>query len=636
MKESRLTAHTWTAEEAQLALWIVAPGDHQARYRTCKAMAVGYAESLAADELRAAHARAFTATVLHSYWTSFASRESIELTFPLFGESLPSLVSDAANVAEETGRLMLEFPEAEAPYLIGSIYTAMLPSATRSAMGAFYTPPPLVTRLLDLSECAGFDSRTQFAIDPACCGGVFLVAIARRMASSNPRLTPTEMLRHIAAHLHGIELDPFAAWMSGVLLEAEFMPLFVAARERFPKIVDVGDALQMDPSPRYDLVAGNPPYGRVTLSKEMRHRYARSLFGHANLYGMFIDLALRIANSPGVVAYVTPTSFLAGQYSMTLRALISAESAPTAFDFIMDRDGVFDDVLQETMLATYRKGSSANSVAISGIIPRGLDAAKIDFIGSMNSIGGKEPWLLPRSQSDLSLLAAASGMPTRLGSLGFAVSTGPLVWNRHKDQLRAERAGGCIPIVWAESVASGRFEFSSKRRDHMPYLAVKNQQPHLVTRRQCLLMPRTTSKEQTRRLTATLLPQAFLDDHGGAVIENHVNMIYSAERAPELGLDTVSYILNSPTVDRLFRCMNGSVAVSAYEINALPLPPTDELMDLEDRLRKGATEDEIDSMIAGFYGVGDVSGKSPRRLQRSMLRCEAMCTENPPNRQGQR
>ena len=36
--------------------------------------------------------------------------------------------------------------------------------------------------------------------------------------------------------------------------------------------------------------------------------YARSTYGHANLYGLFTDAGLRYAKRRGVVAYVMPTS----------------------------------------------------------------------------------------------------------------------------------------------------------------------------------------------------------------------------------------------------------------------------------------------------------------------------------------
>ncbi len=66
---------------------------------------------------------------------------------------------------------------------------------------------------------------------------------------------------------------------------------------------------------------------------------------------MFTDLALRHARPGGIVAYVTPTSFLAGSYYQNLRRLLASEAPPVRMDFVEARRGVFDDVLQETLLA---------------------------------------------------------------------------------------------------------------------------------------------------------------------------------------------------------------------------------------------------------------------------------------------
>ena len=90
-----------------------------------------------------------------------------------------------------------------------------------------------------------------------------------------------------------------------------------------------------------------------------------------------------------------------------------------------------------------------------------------------------------------------------LRDLGVRVSTGPLVWNRHKGQLRDAAGPGAYPLVWAESVAGpGVFTFSARRRNHKPYFMVHPGQHHLLTTEPCVLVQRTTAKEQQRRLVA--------------------------------------------------------------------------------------------------------------------------------------
>ena len=73
-------------------------------------------------------------------------------------------------------------------------------------------------------------------------------------------------------------------------------------------MVCVCDTLEEEPEPTFDLVIGNPPYGRVSLTPEQRARFGRSLYGHANLYGVFTDAPLRWSKVSGKVAFLTPTS----------------------------------------------------------------------------------------------------------------------------------------------------------------------------------------------------------------------------------------------------------------------------------------------------------------------------------------
>ena len=572
------------------------------RYQACKAMARGYAESRKSEKIRLTHARAFCAVIIASYWAVLAKRNRTTMKIHPTPLTLPNISADVKKVAESVGHLIAEFPVEDAGYLIGSIYTVMLPASFRSEMGAYYTPPPLVSRLLDLAEAAGFDFANGTAIDPACGGGAFLAPVALRMISRSGHASAEWVLRRLSKRLRGIEIDPFAAWMSRVLLEAAVLPLCIQAKRRLADVVTVADALQPQEFGSFDLVIGNPPYGRVKLGESLRQHYVRSLYGHANLYGLFTDLALRLVKPSGVVAYLTPTSFLGGQYFKALRELLTREASPIAIDFVSDRNGVFDDVLQETMLTTYIRQQSSKSAKVSVLIPQGLNAAHVESIGTVKITTGGEPWLLPRTPSDALFLKAIAAMPTRLVDLGYTVSTGPLVWNRHKTQLRTERGNDTLPLIWAESVTSKGFMFSSERRHHVPFISIHKDQPHLVIRRSCVLVQRTTSKEQNRRLLAALIPQTFFDQNGGAVIENHLNMIQApSPLLARVSPETISMLLNSEAVDRAFRCISGSVAVSAYELNALPLPSLSELKKIEKLVKSGVSKNNIESEIASCY-----------------------------------
>ncbi|MBP8543347.1 MULTISPECIES: class I SAM-dependent DNA methyltransferase [unclassified Citrobacter] len=577
------------------------------RYQTCKAMAKGFAGNFKTEQSRLMQARSYCSFVVAAYWEALAKKQKSNIKMRAVPNTvlLEDVSCDAQELAERTGALIARFPSEDAGYLIGSIYTVMLPSAYRSEMGAYYTPPPLVSRLLDLAEKSGVDFSHATVIDPACGGGAFLAPAAIRMLKKDKGSSPEWIFRRISRRLKGIEIDPFAAWMSSVLLESVLMPLCIKAKRRLPEdTIIVGDALHHDKITGYDLVIGNPPYGRVTLDTQMRERYARSLFGHANLYGLFTDLAVRMAKKEsGVVAFLTPTSFLGGQYFTALRTLLTNKTTPIAFDFVSDRDGVFDDVLQETMLTAFRSGEHKVKAQVSSLIPKGLNKAKIEKIGSVEIEKGGAIWLLPRFKEDARFLQNLKTMPTRLSELGYSVSTGQLVWNRFKSQLRTTKGKNSYPLIWAESITSNGFRFSADRKNHVPYIDIAPKQDFLVTTTECVLIQRTTSKEQDKRILAAILPQEFIDETGGVVVENHINIVYSNGLFSEIKPEVVALLLNSQTVDRAFRCISGSVAVSAYELNSIPLPSQEQVLEIQSMLESGAHKRIIERTIAGFYGV---------------------------------
>lgn len=513
------------------------------------------------------------------------------------------------GLVQRLGDAFLALPPAESGFLVGQLYTALLPDTLRKALGAFYTPPVLVKRLLELIGLEGFDWRKGRIIDPACGGAAFLASVTPQLVKHSSRKQPEAVLEDIEARLFGIEVDPFAAWMSMVLLDLALLDLTAAAKRPLKNLVASRDALEnhVDELGSFDLVIGNPPYGKVTLSATQRHRFKESLFGHANLYGLFTELAIKVSKPGGIIAYVTPTSFLGGEYFKNLRRLLASQAPLQRLDFVSDREGVFDGVLQETMLAVFkRRPGGSEKLQVNLLEPTdGAEPLLVRPIGgvSLSARGeGSGPWLLPRSPGQWSLIQRLNSMSHRLGDYGYDVATGQLVWNRHKDQLRRTYEEGCLPIIWAEAVnADGKFHFQAARRSHLPYLKIKSGQDFLINQEPCILVQRTTAKEQKRRVIAAVIPNSFVLEYPGFVVENHLNMVYPVSSKPRLALRTLAALLNSMALDQAFRCINGSVAVSAYELNSLPLPSPEQLRLLQEQVLSGAPNYEIEDLIARFY-----------------------------------
>jgi adenine-specific DNA-methyltransferase len=583
----------------------VSPPDPRATLTSGKLMAKALAASYEGGA-REATARAFTSAVVDAYWNSI--QESGPLRFPLPGRfvRLPEadLSPTAQSMARGMGRAASGIEPLAAAYLISGTYTAMMPDERRSRLGAYYTPPPLAERLVAMATEAGVNWRTCRILDPACGGGAFLSAVAKPLLKAASRLSPSQILDEIEKRLKGFEIDPYAAWLSQVFLEATLMPVCQRAERRAPVVAVVCDSLlAKEPTTQsgpYDLVIGNPPYGRISLSEELRDRYRRSLYGHANLYGVFTDLATRFSRNGGIIAYVTPTSFLAGEYFKALRSLLSSSARPVNIDFVSVRKGVFEDALQETMLATYRKsGIQGSQPTVHFIAPTDDDGITVEKGGTFEISGDGGPWLVPRTPDQARLVASLREMPHRLRDYGYEVSTGPLVWNRHKSQLVTKAAKTTYPLIWAEAITpAGRFQFRADKKNHLPYFRIESGDDWLVTKTPCVLLQRTTAKEQSRRLIAAELPASFIEEHGAVVIENHINMIRPINGSPAVSASVLAAMLNSSALDRAFRCISGSVAVSAYELESLPLPPP---ADLKRLVGRSVTPEAIERACSRLY-----------------------------------
>jgi adenine-specific DNA-methyltransferase len=154
--------------------------------------------------------------------------------------------------------------------------------------------------------------------------------------------------------------------------------------------------------------------------------------------------------------------------------------------------------------------------------------------------------------------------------------------------------------VWATDV-DARAVRRDSRRDAMRYLQPRDESERavLVLDRPAVLVQRTTAPEQPRRLLAAALDDQTLAAWGGQVIvENHVNVLTCDGRKTPLTLRILVALLHSTALDRVYRCITGSVAVSAYELAALPLPGPEVL-----RSWNSLDENGLNAAISRVYGL---------------------------------
>jgi adenine-specific DNA-methyltransferase len=94
------------------------------------------------------------------------------------------------------------------------------------------------------------------------------------------------------------------------------------------------------------------------------------------------------------------------------------------------------------------------------------------------------------------------------------------------------------------------------------------------------------------------MPQKVVDEYGAVAVENHLNMFVPLTARPKVSLKMLAGFLSTTVADRVIRCINGSVALSASELAAMPLPTIDDLT-------TAFSARDPESAIRRVYGIVD-------------------------------
>ncbi len=83
----------------------------------------------------------------------------------------------------------------------------------RKRSGAYYTSPALARRIT--ATALTFDRASQPVLDPACGGGIFLLAALERLGEFFPEIPPEKL---VIERLYGLDLNPLATWQARLVI----------------------------------------------------------------------------------------------------------------------------------------------------------------------------------------------------------------------------------------------------------------------------------------------------------------------------------------------------------------------------------------------------------------------------------
>lgn len=495
-------------------------------------------------------------------------------------------------------------------YAISSAYALLIGPAQRKSLSAYFTPPSLAAATIEAAR-PFFERPGATVLDPACGGGSFLVPIARAMILHD--IAAGEGLQQIAAdavaRIKGIELDAGLASLSATLL-ADALGQDFAVTIDTGQVVETANALEVTVDERFDLIIGNPPYSKVWAEGAAAISAIAGkadLGGHTNLYALFVLRALEWLKPGGGLAFVLPTSFIAGPYFKGLREEILARSNVVRIDMHQQREHLFIDAIQDVCLLVLQR--HGGECAPSDCYALGLiDADSVrTALGTASTPPDGEAWLVPVASGPKSAtghFALTTSKPADvIASYGYRVRVGKVVPKRERKQLFSEPAPDRLPVLWASDVrADGVFKFQGGTRTALSawYLPPSNGGLGYVSRGRAVIVQRTANRDQKRRLNASAVSEAFAAEHAehGYVAENHVIVIEPAMAEPLVSPDTLAALLNSAIVSERFSAVAGSFSVSAKLLARLALPAAADLPEMGSKF-----ESELAGCFAGLDGI---------------------------------
>jgi len=502
-------------------------------------------------------------------------------------------------------------------FWLSSAYAVWVGEEMRTERAMFFTPPILSTRLIN-NLVGNNASLTQHVwMDPASGGAAFLAPIAKRMANElrDRGMRPKAILKHIATHLIGNDIDPTLTTMSRQFLrmalckeitETGFEPRFEILR------VDALSKLKRYQN-KVDVVICNPPYRKMAAAEVSQYRtgYNDVIVGQPNLYGLFFKLAVQLLRQGGAAGLVTPTSFMSGRYFSPLRTYLLKNANTVQLDVVTKRDGIFAGAALETVITILRKQNLKEVTSCKTRVFVFDKASGFTNIGRCVLPNSGLAWPVPRDEGDARTIRAVNGTPFRLKDYGYKARIGTFVWNRDQRKTfrtaqRASRSRALFPLIWSSDIRqNGCLEFGRLQHEgeYDIFVDMERKDHSSVVRRPCVALQRVTSPEQPRRLVGAPVTRELMQKYGGVVGENHVVFLEQVNSKPQLSPAQLAVVLRSDPIDRIFRCISGAINVSVFELNQLPLPNPQVLASL---LRKGMhVNDAVNEAFGKKVGFSD-------------------------------
>ncbi|MBI5292063.1 MAG: N-6 DNA methylase [Chloroflexi bacterium] len=492
--------------------------------------------------------------------------------------------------------------------LLTSASNSLFERSSKYFFSEYYTPPSVAEQIVRYALASRKLSETDLPIvvDPACGNGSLLSLVATKFLyrSRHTGQSPKQILQSLLSSIHGFDIQPYSVILTRLNLLLQVVELFPEALSVATKLETLFDKIVLnDPLPMgqdfwksgqlFDVVIANPPYGKVVNTHvPFIGDYQDVVYGHANLYQLFLWWAIKATNPGGNISFLIPQSFRSGSYFQKLRAQISETCEVRAITHIGHRTSVFEEVDQSLVCLSLQKRGGVNGSGRTTKIeifqngstahqPMLTNSFRVKTDELTRKWGNTTIWVLSENKSDYEILDKV----LRICNTSFKdnrfirVRNGGFVWNQQKPLLLERYISKSKPLISATSISPFHCKFPvspASQNYKRQYVMANNNRNLPIYYEELLIIQRTTAQKSGRRVIGTMITDDVVALERGFFVENHVNVIQDISKNPSAKKSEMLWGLtgwaNSRLLNFTFDMLNGSAHISGYELNMLPLP----------------------------------------------------------------
>jgi len=322
----------------------------------------------------------------------------------------------------------------------------------------------------------------------------------------------------------------------------------------------------------------NPPYKKINTESDARKLARRVGLETVNLYSAFVGLALTQLREGGQLVAIIPRSFCNGPYYKPFRRFLLERAALRHIHLFDSRTQAFrdDDVLQENVILLLERGAEQGDVCVSVSTDDSfadLRERSVPFAQVVKP-HDKEAFIHISGDEGADPLENSPYIAATLAELGVVVSTGPIVDFRMREHLMDMPTKSTVPLLYPAHFTGSQMTWPIEGMKKANAIE-RNQETErwLYPVGAYTVVRRFSSKEERRRVVASMVLPEAMGNPERIGFENHLNVFHEAKRGlPEALAWGLFAYLNSTAVDSHFRRFNGHTQVNATDLRNIRYP----------------------------------------------------------------